>query len=102
MENTRGRAVRIAGACLVAAALAVVPYRGWAHDYRDDGAREYRDDAYASSRHRGGYNDQYIFAATRGVSDMDAPAVVRATLFPVTLLVDFVLLPGEIIGGFFG
>jgi hypothetical protein len=94
MEYMRGRALRIVGACLVAATIAVVPYRGW--------AREYRDDAYESSRERGGYNDQYIFAATRGVNDMDAPAVLRATLFPVTILIDFVLLPAEIIGGFFG
>ena len=94
MDLMRRRTARIAAVCIVAATIAVVPYRAWARDYRDD--------TYESSRDRGSYNDQYIFAATRGVNDMDAPAMLRATLFPVTILIDVVLLPAEIIGGFFG
>jgi hypothetical protein len=90
MNSIRRRTARIATACVLAAAVTLVPYRGSAR-------AAYRED----SSDRTTYNTEYIFATTRAVHEMDAPAAVRVGLFPVTFLVDLVLLPAEVIGGFF-
>jgi len=90
MRVSRHRIARIASALLLVASFVLVPYRGAAR-------AEYRDD----SRDQTTYNTEYIFAATKAVHEMDAPAAVRVSLFPVTFLVDLVLLPAEVIGGFF-
>ena len=46
------------------------------------------------------FNDQYVYATTRSVSNMDANPGLKATLFPVTLIVDTALLPFAVIAGF--
>jgi uncharacterized protein YceK len=54
--------------------------------------------AYAAGRH--GYNDEYIFATTRGLVDTDLHPSLKVTLFPATLVIDTVLLPVAAIAGF--
>ncbi len=54
--------------------------------------------AAAESRH--GFNDEYIYATTRDVSDMDAPAGLKLTLYPATIVIDTALLPFAVIAGF--
>ena len=48
-----------------------------------------------------GYNSEYIFATTRGLIGLDAPAAFKVTLVPVTLVMDVVLLPFEFVAGCF-
>ncbi len=61
--------------------------------------------AFAADRYsqesRRGFNDEYVFATTRGVNDMDGvhPAL-KLTLFPVTIVLDTVFLPFAVIAGF--
>jgi len=50
---------------------------------------------------RGGYNDEYIFVATRTVADADVHPVAKVPLFPLTIILDVVALPVEAIAGFF-
>ena len=57
-------------------------------------------DRYEDHR-RGNYNSEYIFVATKTVADMDVHPVAKVPLFPVTLILDLVALPVEIIAGFF-
>jgi hypothetical protein len=47
------------------------------------------------------FNDEYVFAATRGVNDMEEvhPAF-RVTLFPITVVLDLASLPFAVIAGF--
>jgi hypothetical protein len=47
-----------------------------------------------------GFDDRYIFAATRGVDNMDAHPAWKATLFPVTVVVDTAFLPFAVIAGY--
>jgi uncharacterized protein YceK len=47
-----------------------------------------------------GFNDEYVYATTRGVSDMDAHPGLKITLYPVTLVVDTAFLPFAVIAGF--
>lgn len=56
--------------------------------------------ASAHERSRSGFNDQYVFATTRDVNEMDAPTGLKLTLFPVTIVLDTVLLPFAVIAGF--
>jgi hypothetical protein len=58
------------------------------------------DDRGYEERHRG-YNDEYIFAATRGVTDMDAPPYLKVPLIPLTVVLDVAILPFEVIAGLF-
>lgn len=46
------------------------------------------------------FNDEYVYATTRGVSDMDAHPALKLTLMPVTLVLDTALLPFAVIAGF--
>jgi uncharacterized protein YceK len=60
--------------------------------------------AHAQQSHQqpqGGFNDEYIFAATRGLNEWQGvhPAL-KVTLFPATVLVDTVFLPFSVIAGF--
>jgi hypothetical protein len=48
-----------------------------------------------------GYNAEYIFAATYGLTDMHVPAALKVPLVPVTLIMDVVLLPFEVVAGCF-
>lgn len=49
-----------------------------------------------------GYNDQYIFAMSRGLADSTIAPAGKAPLFLFTVPIDLVLLPFAVIGGFFG
>ena len=48
------------------------------------------------------YNDSYIFAMTRGVSDSTMVPAAKAPLYLLTVPLDLVLLPFAAIGGLFG
>jgi hypothetical protein len=52
--------------------------------------------AYASD----GFNDEYVFAATRSVSHMDANPALKVTLYPLTVVVDAAFLPFAVVAGF--
>lgn len=61
--------------------------------------------AYAGERTRepsGWYNTDYIYAATRGVNDMDVHPGLKITLVPVTLVLDTAFLPFALVMGCFG
>lgn len=46
------------------------------------------------------FDDQYVFAATKAVNDMDAHPALKVTLYPVTLVLDIAFLPFAVIAGF--
>jgi uncharacterized protein YceK len=46
------------------------------------------------------FNEEYVYATTRAVSDMDAHPGAKATLYPLTLVVDTAFLPFAVIAGF--
>ncbi len=48
---------------------------------------------------RHGFNDEYVFAATRSVSEMDVNPALKVTLFPVTIVLDTAFLPFALIAG---
>ena len=48
-----------------------------------------------------GYNPEYIFAATYGLTEMRVPAPLKVPLVPVALVMDVALLPFEIVAGCF-
>jgi hypothetical protein len=104
----RHRLTRLASALLLAASLlpaVPLPSAHAEHHGRDYDDRAYDDRDYGErdhGRHRGGYNSDYIFAATRAVNDMDAPEGLKITLIPVTLIVDLAFLPFATIAGLFG
>ena len=56
--------------------------------------------ALAEPRH--GFNDEYIFATTRSVSEMDVNPALKVTLFPVTVILDTAFLPFALIAGCVG
>ena len=58
------------------------------------------DDHYEERRHAS-YNDEYLFAATRGVTEMEVPTVLKVPLVPIALVLDVVALPFEAIAGLF-
>jgi uncharacterized protein YceK len=47
----------------------------------------------------GGFNDEYIFAATKSVNRMDVNPALKVTLFPVTIVLDTAFLPFAVIAG---
>jgi uncharacterized protein YceK len=53
------------------------------------------------TRDEHGYNPEYIFAATYGLTEMRVPAPLKIPLVPVTLVMDVALLPFEIVAGCF-
>jgi hypothetical protein len=48
------------------------------------------------------YNNQYLFAMTRGVADSTIHPAGKVPLYLLTVPLDIVLLPFALIGGFFG
>lgn len=54
----------------------------------------------AAANSNDGFNDEYIYATTREVNKMDAPAALKLTLFPATIIVDTAFLPFAVIAGF--
>jgi uncharacterized protein YceK len=45
-------------------------------------------------------DDEYVYASTRAVNRMNAHPGAKATLFPLTLVVDTAVLPFAVIAGF--
>ena len=76
-------------ALAVAAALPAAPADAGRYD-RD----RYED-------RRGGYNDEYIFVATKTAVNLDVHPVAKVPLIPFTLILDVVALPFEVIAGVF-
>ncbi len=55
----------------------------------------------ATARYHSGFNDEYVYATTRDLNNMEGvPAGLKLTLFPVTIVLDTVLLPFAVIAGF--
>ena len=46
------------------------------------------------------FNDRYLYASTKAVSHMDAHPAAKATLYPLTVVLDTALLPFTVIAGF--
>lgn len=55
----------------------------------------------ASQGRRSSYNDEYIFGLTRGIADSTMHPAAKILVFPMTVPLDFALLPFEVIGGLF-
>jgi hypothetical protein len=49
-----------------------------------------------------GFDDSYIFAATRSVDDMHAHPAFKVALFPVAFVLDAAVLPFAVIAGYVG
>ena len=58
-------------------------------------------DRYDRDDRRSAYNDEYIFVATRTVADANVHPVTKVPLFPLTVILDLVALPVEVVAGFF-
>ena len=92
LTTPRRTHLRLFAAALLALALATaVPAAPAFADRYDD---PYED-------RRGGYNSEYLFAATRSVTDARMSPVVKVPLIPLTLALDLVILPFEAIAGVF-
>jgi len=94
------RGTRIAAllGLLLGAALIVAPRAARAYDpYDRYGTRTER---YETRRERS-YNDEYIFATTKMVNNMDADPAFKVPLFPPAIVIDLVFLPAEVIAGWF-
>lgn len=46
------------------------------------------------------FNDRYIYSATKAVSRMDTNNVAKASLYPLTVVLDTAILPFTVIAGF--
>ena len=64
-------------------------------------ARADRYDDHYEERHHGSYNDEYLFVATRSVTEMEVPPVLKVPLVPIALVLDVVALPFEAIAGLY-
>ncbi|MCC6764485.1 MAG: hypothetical protein IT293_07450 [Deltaproteobacteria bacterium] len=82
---------RCAAPLLALALLAATPATPTFADRYDRG--RYED--------RRGYNDEYIFVATKTALDLDVHPVAKVPLVPFTLILDLVALPFEVIAGVF-
>lgn len=80
---------RLAAPLLVLALVAAVPAAPAFADHH-----RYED-------RRSGYNDEYIFVATKTALDLDVHPVAKVPLVPFTLILDLVALPFEVIAGVF-
>ena len=101
------RTPRIAVAAVaLALVLTVAPRGASAYDDRDAYDRggyapvESHYEARRVERSRD-YNDDYIFATTRMVNEMDVNPAFKVPLFPPAIVVDLVFLPAEVIAGLF-
>lgn len=53
----------------------------------------------AGTRSHDGFNDEYVFATTRSVTNMDMNPALKVTIIPVTVVLDTVFLPFALIAG---
>ncbi len=93
MQNSRrmGAIVVLASVLLLAGGARIA--RAYGGDYDEGGRYE--------ERRPHSYNDEYIFATTRMVSDWDVEPAIKVPLFPPAVVIDLVFLPAEMIAGFF-
>ncbi len=91
MTTKRSTTLRRAAGLLLALALFTAGPAA-AGDHRDP---------YDRYDHRHGYNDEYIFVATKSALDLDVHPVAKVPLVPFTLILDLVALPFEVIAGVF-
>ncbi len=47
-----------------------------------------------------GFNDEYVFAATRALNESDLNPVAKVPLLPLTVVADIIVLPFTVIAGF--
>jgi hypothetical protein len=96
----RRTVLRLAAVPLLALALVTTaPAPSADADRSDD--RGYDDRDRYEDRHRSSYNSEYLFAATRAVTDMDVSPALKVPLIPLTLVLDLVALPFEAVAGLF-
>lgn len=88
-DTTRRTWLRLVAVPLLALALAAPAFTSPALADRYD------------DRRQNGYNSEYLFAATRAVTDMDVSPVLKVPLIPITLVLDLVALPFEAVAGLF-
>jgi hypothetical protein len=91
-QTTRRTWFRLAAVPLLALALVGTAVPPAVADRYDDHYEERREAS---------YNDEYLFAATRGVTEMQVPPVLKIPLIPIALVLDVVALPFEAIAGLF-
>jgi len=90
---------RMIAALVLALTVAVAAAPRTARAYEDD-RYNYTPPRYQDTRGRG-YNDEYIFATTRMVSEWEVHPAVKVPLFPPAVVIDIVFLPAEVIAGLF-
>lgn len=49
---------------------------------------------------RADFDDRYVYSSTKAVSHMDAHPVAKASLYPLTVVLDTAILPFTVIAGF--
>ena len=81
---------------VLAAVMVLGPRAARAYDPYDT-----RSERYYEQRHERRYNDEYIFATTKMVSNMDVDAAIKVPLFPPAIVIDLAFLPAEVIAGWF-
>ena len=87
-------------AAIITVASALVLVAGPRSARANDGDYDGRGGRY-EQRQRRSYNDEYIFATTRMVSQWDVEPAIKVPLFPPAMIIDLVFLPAEMIAGFF-
>ena len=92
--------LRLVAVPLLTLALVTTAPTPSAHADRSDD-RGYDDRGRYEDRRRSGYNSEYLFAATRAVTDMDVSPALKVPLIPLTLVLDLVALPFEAVAGLF-
>ena len=98
--TNRRTLLRLVAVPLLALALVTTAPAPSVHADRSDD-RGYDDRDRYEDRRRSGYNSEYLFAATRGVTDMDVSPALKVPLIPLTLVLDLVALPFEAVAGLF-
>lgn len=89
MQKAKNSVKHVGRVLLVALCLAAAPNlpAAYAHDRVVEG--------------QGGYNNEYIFAVTRGLADSSCHPGWKVVAVPVTLVVDIAFLPFAAVMGFF-
>ena len=54
--------------------------------------------SHATTSHEG-FNDEYVFATTRSVTNMEMNPALKLTLLPATVVLDVVFLPFALVAG---
>jgi len=89
---------RMAAIVALAAALMLAGGARIASAYGGDYDNQGR---YDDRRPHSSYNDEYIFATTKMISEWDVEPAIKVPLFPPAVVIDLVFLPAEMIAGFF-